>query len=587
MATLTTSFQKFSEVSIYSGSYLQVWAKYTSQSVANNQTTVVAELRIHNDPNTGYNCYTHSCNFNGGTFTASDYKGSYYHGWGGGDHVLLSQTLTLTHNQNGTLSFNIGGYFTCSAGIGGTAPTVNITVPKIDRLSLVTLSKSTFNVGETIKANITQYVSSYTQDLYIVIDGNETLVQSGATGEVTIDTSTYAAAIYAATPNAKYLDGTFKLKTYNGTTLVGTDTKNYKANIVNSDPTFNVAYQDTNATTLAITNNNQQIIQNNSTLQINITNASAKNSATLSSVSVNINGNITTESISSATKNINIGTLNLSSDTPATITLTDSRGFSTTQTITLTILEWHVPNAIITLQRKQNFYTATDINVDANYSSLDSKNTIAIQYRTKKTSDNNWGNWNNLTDNVTTTFNADNTYSWDVEVKLTDSLDTYTYTGLGIGVGNPGLYVDIIKHSVGVNCIPQNPNTLEINGTPILDLLHPIGSIYMSVDNTDPGTLFGGTWQKIEDKMILGSGTKYSVGATGGNADGIGDIFGIAGANYGGLSGGQGQGNYNGRVAVVDGSLATSQGSMLYFNSVPSMNFMPPYEVANIWKRVG
>ena len=59
MATLTTSFQKFSEVSIYSGSYLQVWAKYTSQSVANNQTTVVAELRIHNDPNTGYNCYTH------------------------------------------------------------------------------------------------------------------------------------------------------------------------------------------------------------------------------------------------------------------------------------------------------------------------------------------------------------------------------------------------------------------------------------------------------------------------------------------------------------------------------------------------
>ena len=91
MATLTTSWQKFSEVSIYSGSYLQVWARYTSQSIANNQTVVEAQLRIHNNSGTGYNCYTHSCNFNGGTFTASDYQGSYYHGWGEGDHTLLSQ----------------------------------------------------------------------------------------------------------------------------------------------------------------------------------------------------------------------------------------------------------------------------------------------------------------------------------------------------------------------------------------------------------------------------------------------------------------------------------------------------------------
>ena len=464
MATLTTTFQKFSEVSIYSGSYLQVWAKYTSQSVANNQTVVEAQLRIHNNSGTGYNCYTHSCNFNGGTFTASDYQGSYYHGWGEGDHTLLSQSLTLTHNQDGTLSFNIGGYFTCSAGIGGTAPVVNITVPKINRISLVTLSKSNFNVGETIKANITQYVSTYTQDLYIVIGETETLIQSGATGEVTIDTSVYASAIYQATPTAKYLDGSFKLKTYNGTTLIGTDTKSYRANIVNSNPTFNVAYKDTNATTVAITNNNQQIIQNNSTLQINITNASAKNSATLSSVSVNINGNITTESISSATKNINMGTLNLSSDTPATITLTDSRGFTTTQQVTLTILEWHIPNAIISLQRKQNFYTETDINVDANYSSLDSKNTIAIQYRYKKTSDNTWGSWNNLTDNVTTTFNADNTYSWDVEVRLTDAIDSYTYTGLYIGVGIPTAFIDKKRNSLGIFCIPQYDNSIEVNG---------------------------------------------------------------------------------------------------------------------------
>ena len=31
-------------------------------------------------------------------------------------------------------------------------------------------------------------------------------------------------------------------------------------------------------------------------------------------------------------------------------------------------------------------------------------------------------------------------------------------------------------------------------GTSLLDIIYPIGSIYMSVKSTNPGTLFGGTW---------------------------------------------------------------------------------------------
>lgn len=38
---------------------------------------------------------------------------------------------------------------------------------------------------------------------------------------------------------------------------------------------------------------------------------------------------------------------------------------------------------------------------------------------------------------------------------------------------------------------------------------YPIGSLYMSVNSTDPGTLFGGTWVRIEDTFLLASGSNY------------------------------------------------------------------------------
>ena len=468
---LTTEFQRVNEISVYSGSYLQVWAKYTTQSIANNQSTVVAELRLFNDPLTGYNCYDHSCCFTGGVLSDSDYKGSYYHGWGAGQHLLLSQTKTITHNADGTLSFNLGGYFTCSNGIGGTVSAKVVSLPKIDRVSSVSIDKPNFNIGDTINATITQYIGTYHQDLYMVINGNETLIQSGATGTIEIDTSLLANTLYQAIPSAKYLDGTFKVYTYDSNdTLVGTSTTNYRANVVNSNPTYDVAYQDSNATTTAVTQNNKQIIQNKSIFQINISNATAQHYATLSTYKIEINGIVTTGSISSATKNVNIGTINTSNNTTATITITDSRGFTTVKTLNVTILEWKKPTAIVTCNRKQNYYTETDITADATFSSLDNKNTLSIKYRIKKSSVQTWGNWNNLTDNVTTTFNADNTFGWDIQVKVEDAFDSSTYD-TSIGIGIPIIFFDRLKRSFGLNCFPQNNDSVEINGVDLFNYI--------------------------------------------------------------------------------------------------------------------
>ena len=52
----------------------------------------------------------------------------------------------------------------------------------------------------------------------------------------------------------------------------------------------------------------------------------------------------------------------------------------------------------------------------------------------------------------------------------------------------------------------------------LIDLIYPIGAVYISVSNTNPSTLFGGTWEQIQDKFLLCAGSTYEAGSTGGAA---------------------------------------------------------------------
>lgn len=52
----------------------------------------------------------------------------------------------------------------------------------------------------------------------------------------------------------------------------------------------------------------------------------------------------------------------------------------------------------------------------------------------------------------------------------------------------------------------------------IVDIVYPVGSIYMSINDVNPSELFGGSWEKIEGKFLLGTSSSYSLGGTGGSA---------------------------------------------------------------------
>ncbi len=53
----------------------------------------------------------------------------------------------------------------------------------------------------------------------------------------------------------------------------------------------------------------------------------------------------------------------------------------------------------------------------------------------------------------------------------------------------------------------------------ILTTVYPVGAIYISVNSTNPGILFGGTWQAIEGNFLIGADSTYTAGQTGGSTN--------------------------------------------------------------------
>lgn len=51
------------------------------------------------------------------------------------------------------------------------------------------------------------------------------------------------------------------------------------------------------------------------------------------------------------------------------------------------------------------------------------------------------------------------------------------------------------------------------------DFRYPVGTILTSPEDIDPATKYGGEWEKIEDRFLLGAGTTFDVGSVGGEIE--------------------------------------------------------------------
>lgn len=132
----------------------------------------------------------------------------------------------------------------------------------------------------------------------------------------------------------------------------------------------------------------------------------------------------------------------------------------------------------------------------------------------------------------------------------------------------------------------------ETTATSLLNLMYPVGSVYISVNGTDPTILFGGKWEEIEGRFLLGADSTYKAGTTGGEATHKltvnempkhkHDWRGYTKVNYG-----------SAYAAAIFGQDLVNTDSGDYKDKGPQSvgddqphNNMPPYLVVYMWKRV-
>lgn len=457
-----------------------------SYSVANNTSNVTVKVQAWRT-NQGYETYgTGTCyvNIDGTTYSqsiSSSQKITY-----NSYTQLFSKSVTINHNTDGSKALYVSSYISHSR-FDSTSQGFTVNLTNIPRSATITNAPS-FNDTQNPTITYTNTAGSSVSTLQACISltgSNDDIAYRDISKTGTSYTFNLTTAERNVLRQATTISNTRTVYFYIKTVINGSTFYTNKAvtlTIVNANPTFNVAYLDTNSTTTAITSNNQQIIQNNSTLQINITNASALKYASLTSASINVNGVITTETLNSSSLTFNVGTINVAQNLTVPVTVTDSRGNKTTQNLTIQILPWSLPTAIISLARESNYYTSTNLTVNADYSSLDSKNTITIQYQIKKTTDASYGALTTISDNVETTFNADNQYSWNVRVILTDKIGSTTYN-LFLYKGIPLMFWDRFLSSISINCFPTNQYSLAINGIDVMEAIQGV-SLYSNASGS-------------------------------------------------------------------------------------------------------
>lgn len=458
----------------YQGRYLTFAWSLASQSPANNTSTISWSLKGAGQAQSSwYNAGNFKVVINGAVVYSSATRIKLYNGT-----VVASGSYTIPHNADGSKTFTASaeaGIYTVAVNSRGNG---SFTLPPISRYATI-VSATNFTDVQNPSCEFNNPTGAMLQfkieaggNTAVVVRNNVTNASSPYTFQLT---EAERNALRALCPNSNTLAVRITVATYQGSTPSNWSYLDRTMTIVNANPTMTgLTYKDNNPTSVAVSENDQVIIQNQSLLLVSLSQITALKSATLTSVAVTINSVTQTQSLSGASQsnvNISFGAVNVSSNISAQIVVTDSRGNKTSQNLALTIQPWSLPTAIISCQRRQNYYSETDLTVNADFASIGGKNSITITYYYKLTSASSWTSGGTMDDGDTVSMNLDNTKEWNVKVVIADKFGSTTYI-MNVGVGIPIVFFDRLKKSVGFNCFPVYEKSVESNGLLMDDIIY-------------------------------------------------------------------------------------------------------------------
>lgn len=502
------------------------------QSRSTNRSTIALTLQIYDGTGESYNQAANSCYYvlqGTKVYHPYSYRAK---GW----YDLGTKSITVDHDSKGEASVTLSAEWHSGFSSQWTPASLSVsgkvTLPTIPRAS--SLAVPALTLGSSATLAVTKADSSYTHRITYAW-GTHSGVVSAETGATSI-TWTPPLELANDIPNAATGVGTLTITTYSGDTALGSQSYSFTASVpASAAPAASVVLSDA----AGYADTYGAYVQAKSRLKA-VTAASGQYGATIKGCVLAVSG------LSASGLTATSGVLPESGTVGYTITVTDSRGLATVLRGTITVLPYAAPG-IRSISVARCDADGADNPAGAyalvyfvgSVSALDDQNTAAYAIRYRPQGADTWSSQavpaasGQYAPSASGIIPAAVDTVFEVCVSATDALGSTAslivvltsaqvlfrtapaVDGLSIGQYLTEAATLIVGGLIKRLKLP-GPAAVLCGGKPLLDYLHPVGSIYQSTDATSPADLFGGTWEQVKDVFLLAAGDSHAAGSTGG-----------------------------------------------------------------------
>lgn len=322
--------------------YLRIYARVSSQGydIENNKTKIYVKSVLYDSASSGYwwtgNTTTKSLSCTGLSSVSSSANGNYYPG----ETVLCETSGEVYHNQDGTKSITVSANFTSTPWGWNKTISASAELPTIPRASTPSVT-GTLQLGSEITINANRASDSFIHNLYYSW-GSQIQNKRFATGIGASTTWTIPKDLADHIPNGTsgtlfIICETYKQADNDELTLIGTKTINVTVEVPNTaEFKPSISQIALSEAVNGIFEKFGTYIQNQSKVNCSIT-AQGAYSSTIKIYKVVVNGSTYNE------KSFTTDFLKLAGTNTISVTITDSRGRTATDTAEFEVLAYDGP----------------------------------------------------------------------------------------------------------------------------------------------------------------------------------------------------------------------------------------------------